>query len=431
MKFFSIAVLVLAFGVTASAVAEETDRMGFSHPLPGLGAETAKTFALGRALFRKVRLSGDRSDGHGGLGPVFNRNACSGCHERNGRGRPPSPPESVMTTMVVHFSGGEPAYGEQLNDKAIIGVPAEGQATLVPAQPVHVEMEGRDVSLQALRVVLQEMAFGPVSSKAAISPRVAPMVAGAGLLEAIPAEAILARADPTDADADGISGRARMVTGPEGTEILGRFGWRARLSSVREQVANALWEDMGVTNRYRPLPNCTPVQRKCLAHAQATGPEMSAADLTALVVYVRLLAPPERRNADTSEIKKGETMFRRIGCAACHVPEWTFVPSPLSEGGEVTVRAWTDLLLHDMGEGLADRRTDGSLGPAEWRTTPLWGIGMVRTINGHTRFLHDGRARNLTEAILWHGGEASTAREAFLGLAPNTRQALLTFLNSL
>lgn len=369
-----------------------------------------------------MRLAGPRGDGRGGLGPVFNRNACSGCHVRNGRGRPPEAEGAALTTMVVRLGNGGP-YGAQLNDKALPGVPAEGRPVLVPE-------EGPDGRVRP-RVALRNLAFGPLPAAAVPSPRAAPHIAGAGLLEAIPESDVLALADPEDRDGDGISGRARMVAGADGRLRLGRFGWRARVADVRGQVADALAEDMGITSRDRLKPNCTRIQRACRERAEEGRPEIADADLNALAVYVRLLAPPPRRNRSDSAVREGEAVFHALGCGTCHVSAWKGVPSPVGGGGTVTVRAYTDLLLHDMGEGLADRRADGAPGSGEWRTAPLWGIGLVETVNGHARFLHDGRARGIEEAILWHGGEAAAAQAEYRALSGSERGTLRRFLESL
>lgn len=420
MRLGRAAVLVLLLAPPRAGA--EDLRNAFALPLPGIGPAAGETLARGRASFRAVRLPGVRADGRGGLGPVFNRNACSGCHVRNGRGRPPPVEGAALTTMVVRLGDGGP-YGVQLNDKAIPGVPAEGRAALVPE-------EGPD-GLARPHVVLRDLAFGPLPAAAAPSPRVAPHVAGAGLLEAVPEEDVLARADPDDRDGDGISGRARMVAAADGRSRLGRFGWRARIADVRAQVADALAEDMGIASRDRPGPNCSPAQRACRERAGEGGPEIADAEFDALVLYVRLLAPPSRRDREDPEVRAGEAVFRDLGCGACHVPAWEDVPSPVAGAGPVTVRAYTDLLLHDMGEGLADRRADGTAASREWRTAPLWGIGLVGEVNGHARFLHDGRARGLGEAVLWHGGEAAAAREGYRALPAAGRRALLRFLESL
>lgn len=369
-----------------------------------------------------MRLSGPRGDGRGGLGPVFNRNACSGCHVRNGRGRPPAAEGAALTTMVVRLGDGGP-YGVQLNDKALPGVPAEGRAALVQEEGPH--------GLVRLRAAFRALAFGPLPAAAVPSPRAAPHIAGAGLLEAVPEEDVLALADPDDRDGDGISGRARMVAGADGRPRLGRFGWRARTADVREQVADALAEDMGITSRDRPEPNCAPAQRACRERAGGGGPEIADADLEALAFYVRLLAPPARRDREDPGVRRGEEVFLALGCGACHIPAWEGVPSPVPGAGPVTVRAYTDLLLHDMGSGLADRRADGTAASGEWRTAPLWGIGLVGQVNGHARFLHDGRARGIEEAVLWHGGEAAAARDGYRALPARERRTLLRFLGSL
>ncbi len=421
--FVALSVLVLAGWVTpvvvhACAGQEDSARDSFSRPLPGLAEDELQQFARGRAQFRTIRLSGERADGRGGLGPVFNRTSCSGCHVRNGRGRPPETGTAPLTSMVVRFGAGS-SYGNQLNDKALPGLPPEGRASLGPGPEVTREVVGTVWTLNAARVVIRQANLGPLAPEVELSPRVAPHIAGVGLLEQIPEASLRARADPEDRDGDGVSGRAgRSLTGG-----FGRFGWRAELASVEEQVAQALHEDMGVTSALRPWPNCASAHAACLAQA-GDAIEVGPAAFEALVSYVRNLAPPAARS--TPAAAAGALAFSRIGCAACHVPEWR-----LSGGRVQVIHPYTDLLLHDLGPGLADRQVDGGVGSAEWRTAPLWGVGRIPEVNDHWRLLHDGRAQGLVEAILWHGGEAEFAREGFQALGTVDREALLAFLESL
>ena len=390
-------------------------RDSFSRPLPGLADDERARFALGRAQFRTIRLSGARADGSGGLGPVFNRTSCSGCHVRNGRGRPPADADGPLMTMVIRLGPGS-RYGRQLNDKAVPGVEPEGRAAFRPNPVLHVELDGVPWPLRSARVAVRRPALGPPAPHVELSPRVAPQIAGTGLLERIPEARLRALADPDDRDGDGISGR-------RGGNGAGRFGWRAEVPSVEAQVADALHEDMGVTSTLRPSVNCAAGHAGCLARAGG-GIEIGDAAFRALVSYVRHLAPPAPRAAPAADA--GREVFDAIGCAACHVAEWE-----LADPAVGTIRPYTDLLLHDLGPALADRRVDGSLGNREWRTAPLWGVGRIFAVNGHRRLLHDGRARGFVEAILWHGGEAASSRDRFRALGPPERAALLAFLASL
>jgi CxxC motif-containing protein (DUF1111 family) len=261
------------------------------------------------------------------------------------------------------------------------------------------------------------------------------------LLEAIPAADILARVDENDADSDGISGRAAIVVSTEfGVPMLGRFGYKGGAATVRDQSAGAFAGDMGLSTPLNPDPwgDCTKAQNACRAapHGQEPdvrdGLEVDAESLDLVTFYARNLGVPERRNVDDPQVLRGKAVFHTAQCAACHVPK--YVTNRLDGQPEQSFQLiwpYTDLLLHDMGPGLADNRPEGRATGQEWKTPPLWGIGLTEQVSGHTRFLHDGRARSLLEAILWHGGEAQGARDAVVALPKPDRAALLAFLNSL
>jgi CxxC motif-containing protein (DUF1111 family) len=264
---------------------------------------------------------------------------------------------------------------------------------------------------------------------------------GLGLLEAIPAADILALADPDDSDGDGISGRPNIVWSPEfDIPMLGRFGLKAGAATVREQSAGAFAGDMGLSNPLHPDPwgDCTAVQADCriAPHGQEPGArdglEVDASSLDLVTFYSRNLGVPARRKVDDPEVLRGKEIFYQSGCTGCHQPK--FVTHRLGGQPEQSFQLiwpYSDMLLHDMGEGLADNRPEARATGREWRTAPLWGIGLTQAVSGHTRFLHDGRARSLLEAILWHGGEAEQAREAVIALPKPDRDALISFLESL
>jgi CxxC motif-containing protein (DUF1111 family) len=212
---------------------------------------------------------------------------------------------------------------------------------------------------------------------------------------------------------------------------LGRFGWKANEPTVAQQTAGAFLGDMGITTPIFPEQNCTDAVPDCRTAADGGTPEIEPDDFMKVVLYASSLAVPARRDWDDPEVLRGKALFNEIGCAACHTPVLeTGVHPTIPALSNQTIRPYTDLLLHDMGEGLADGRPDFQATGSEWRTPPLWGLGLIETVNGHTNLLHDGRARNLTEAILWHGGEARQARDRFAGLDQSEREALLRFLNS-
>ena len=301
--------------------------------------------------------------------------------------------------------------------------------------------DGESASLREPVYGITGLGYGPLHPDTMLSPRVTPPIIGMGLLEAVPEEDILAGADPDDADGDGISGRPNRVWSDEHRKpMLGRFGWKAAQPTVAQQAAGAFRGDIGISTPLytEPYGDCTEAQQPCRTapHGGASDPEYGA-EATAqmfdlLVFYSRNLAVPARRNLRDPQVLEGKRLFYEADCIACHRPK--FVTRRDSIGKEQSFQLiwpYTDLLLHDMGEGLADNRPEGEAGGREWRTPPLWGIGLTKTVNGHTLFLHDGRARNLLEAILWHGGEAEAAKQRVVAMTRAERTALLAFLNSL
>ncbi len=256
---------------------------------------------------------------------------------------------------------------------------------------------------------------------------------GLGLLEAIPESALLAHADPDDRNGDGISGRPnRVYDQATGKTVMGRFGWKAGQPTLNQQNADAFFNDMGLSTRLFNGTSCTERQQECRALPDGGELEVSDNILAQVLFYTRNLGVPARRNVDDPQVLTGKGLFHQAGCQRCHVPAFTTSAEAAEpELANQLIRPYTDLLLHDMGEGLADGRPEFEATGSEWRTPPLWGIGLTETVSGHTQFLHDGRARNLLEAILWHGGEAEQAKQTVLGFDQAERQALLAFLESL
>ena len=273
--------------------------------------------------------------------------------------------------------------------------------------------------------------YGPFGADLRSGLRLAPALVGLGLLEAVPEETILALA--ARAPVDGIRGKANRVWDESrGRTVLGRFGLKANHGSIREQVAIAFFNDIGLSTPVYPDQNCPPASDTCSVQMVAGRPEITVLRLDATELYIRALAVPARRNLDDAQVRRGEALFAQARCAVCHVPELHTGPFPaMPQLAHQTIRPYTDLLLHDMGEGLSDGRPDFLAGGSEWRTPPLWGIGLARTVNGADGFLHDGRARDFAEAILWHGGEGSVSRDAFARMSRPERDALMAFLQSL
>lgn len=423
----------------------DTSQNAFTLPARNLDFDQRQHFAVGNSFFNKNWVTAPSSTaGRDGLGPTFNARSCSACHLFDGRGRPPMAADEPLLGLLFRLSVpgvgehggvvGDPSYGDQLQPYAIEGVPGEGSVAITYEEIAGAFADGEAYSLRRPSYAFVELAFGPMDPAIQVSPRVAPAMIGMGLLAAIPEAAIVAGADPDDADGDGISGRPNHVWDvATGAMRLGRLGWKANQPSVRQQVAGAFLGDVGITSSLFPGSNCPAPQVDCAGAPEGGAPELDEGLLDDVAFYSATLAVPARRDVDAPEVLRGKAIFGEIGCASCHVPRW----QTGSDGGGIaeladqTIWPYTDLLLHDMGEALADGRPDFEADGREWRTPPLWGIGLVEVVNGHTNFLHDGRARDLKEAILWHDGEGAGARDGFVALGREDREDLLRFLGSL
>lgn len=431
----------------------------FSHFSTNLTFAEEEEFKLGNALFRKLWVSSPSStQASDGLGPLFNARACQSCHLKDGRGHPPEGAadatsmflrlarparteqerELVARHEALNFA--DATYGEQLQDLAIPGLKAEGEM-LVSYEEIPVTLaDGEVVSLRKPAYSVKGLNYGPMDPDVTLSPRIAPPMIGMGMIQAIHEADILVRADPEDADSDGISGKAAIVRDHQTRELaLGRFGFKAQNASVRGQSASAFAGDLGISNPDAPFDHgdCTSTQPDCLARPtgaqERLGPTEAPDPVLPLVTfYSENLAVPARRNPEDPKVLTGKELFYQSRCTACHTPKFvTRRDAGNKAHAYQLIWPYSDFLLHDMGEGLADGQQVGVADGREWRTQPLWGIGLTETVNGHTFFLHDGRARNLMEAILWHGGEAQAARDAFASLDKDDRTALLAFLESL
>jgi CxxC motif-containing protein (DUF1111 family) len=420
------------------------NRTAFAQSGPVLTSAERRIFFFGNRLFNTNWATAPGSvKAFDGLGPVFNRVSCSGCHTRDGRGRPPLAAGEDFDSMLIRISvpgkdanGGprpHPAYGDQINDRAILGVPAEAKIDLKWETVDGAYDDGARYELQKPIFNIVDPAFGPLGGDIMTSPRVAPAVFGLGLLEAVYENDILKRADPDDRDGDGISGRPNYVVDPEtGQKAIGRFGWKANQATLRAQDAAAAFGDIGLSTSLHPGQNCAAAQTACAAAPDGGEPELSDEFLDKLVLYSRTLAVPARRNERDAQVIVGGRIFAEIGCASCHTPTMKSgaMAAPISLANQ-TFHPFTDMLLHDMGPELADGRPDFEATGSEWRTPPLWGLGLVPDVNGHDRLLHDGRARGVAEAILWHGGEGGASRDRFKALNAKERASLVAFVNSL
>jgi CxxC motif-containing protein (DUF1111 family) len=319
-----------------------------------------------------------------------------------------------------------------LQDRAILGVTPEGAISIGWVEVAGEYDDGTGYTLRAPVYAIADAAYGELPEGLLISPRIAPAVIGMGLLEAIPDERLLELADPEDADGDGISGRVNLVWNVRAGEVaIGRFGWKAGQPSVEQQAAGAFLGDIGITSSLFPEEECTSAQVACLEATTGGTPEIGDERLADVTLYASTLAVPAMRNLEEEAVRRGAELMVQSGCTACHVARHETGEHPIAALSGQEILPFTDLLLHDMGEGLADGRPEFEASGSEWRTPPLWGIGLVETVNGHTNFLHDGRARSLEEAILWHGGEGAAARDAFKALTAEEREALIRFLESL
>jgi len=432
----------------------------FSRPATNMSFEDRLNFMVGNGFFKRLWVTAPSSTASSdGLGPLYNARACQRCHIKDGRGHPPlgNWPDDNAISMFLRLSVPpatpeeeallaehrqnvipDPVYGSQLQDFAIPGLDAEGRMVIEYEEFDVTLDDGTVVSLRQPSYSIAKPGYGPVSEDIMMSPRVAPQMIGLGLLEAIAVDDILAHADPDDTDGDGISGRANIVWSEAlGEPAIGRFGWKAGEPFLDQQNAHAFTADVGLATPVSPFlwGDCTPGQKACInaPHgADEDGLEATAGIMEKILFYTRNLAVPGRRDVDKPMVLEGKRLFYEAGCIGCHIPKFiTPVIDGQPEQSRQLIWPYTDLLLHDMGEGLADGRPEGLASGTEWRTPPLWGIGLTETVVSHTYFLHDGRARNLTEAILWHGGEAQGSRDHFAAMSAEERDSLIALLESL
>ena len=430
-------------------------RNAFSFPLATLSDEERARFAVGNSFFRRNWVEAPASTrARDGLGPHFIARSCGGCHVQDGRGAPPDlrrglhdqPVALLMRLSVPGVPGPhagvvpEPAYGDQFNNSAVPGVKAEGKVTIR-----HETVRGRyaDGSTYMLRKPVYgftDLGYGPLRPDTMVSPRIAPQLAGVGLLEAIPEAEILANVAAQAAAPGPIKGQVNRVWDAYAGDMrTGRFGWKANVASLAHQTAGAFLGDIGITSRMNPEQACTAKQADCraaLSGGKDGGPEIDDRTLADVVFYQATLAPAARRHAGDTPVRRGQVLFHQAQCAACHRPSYVTgdPPFPALSSPKVSgQRIWpyTDLLLHDMGEALADGRPDYAASGRQWKTPPLWGVGLIRDVNGHQRLLHDGRANGVLEAILWHGGEAEASRQQVLKMSRRDREALVKFVESL
>jgi len=409
-----------------------------------ISRDNRRMFATGNAFFNQAWTVAPSSTGsRDGLGPLFNAPSCSSCHFKDGRGRPPIDDESELGSMLLRIGApgtrageaplADPTYGDQLQPFGIDDVPGEGTPRVTYATLTGRYADGEAYELLAPTYGIEAPSHGPFAEGLLISPRVAPAMIGLGLLESIPESRLRELEDPDDDDGDGISGRVNTVWDVgAGSLVVGRFGWKAEQPTVRQQTAGAFVGDMGITSSVFPEQDCTDSETECLSALNGGDPEITDDLLDRVVRYSELLAVPARLTYDDDDILRGKAVFSDLGCQGCHTTNHrTSDSAPLEELRRQSIWPYTDLLLHDMGEALSDGRPSFAASGNEWRTPPLWGLGHYPVINGHDRLLHDGRARGVAEAILWHGGEAEDIKQAFVELPASERLDLIAFVESL
>ncbi len=443
-----------ALGLNNSVVASENNnRNAYSQPDGQLPLSQKLDFHVGNSFFRNPWISAPATtDARDGLGPLYNTNACQNCHIRDGRGHLPKSATDNSVSLILRLSlpakntaekvrqsqhgpQAVPAYGKQLQDFALPGVAAEGRITLSwSALTVNFD-DGDTIELRRPSFEISDLGYGPLPRDVEVSARIAPPMIGLGLLAAIDENTLRTWSDPEDRDGDGISGRINQVKliGHE-TLSTGRFGWKAGQPSLAQQNAAAFHGDMGLSSRLFLKQACEPIQEQCLAMTTGGTPEVSDNILDAITFYTHNLAVPSPTRItlkNKGTLKQGRTLFLEAGCQQCHKTSVFTGTSSMPWLEKRLIHPYTDLLLHDMGAALADGRAEFSATGQEWRTAPLWGIGLSKAVEPQATFLHDGRARTLLEAIVWHGGEAQSARDKVLSMSRAERQSLISFLNSL
>lgn len=412
----------------------------YNHAIPGLSDADQVLFVVGNSFNRMNWVTAPSSaTATDGLGPLFNARSCSGCHSLDGRGQPPLPGNEPVSMVFRLSESGTDAhggplpvanFGDQLSNFSILGVDDEGSVNIS-----YEEMPGEypDGTPYSLRRPTYTFENGSLSS-VLFSPRVAPKMSGTGFIDAIPEALILAHADENDENQDGISGRPNYVWNYYTNQVeLGRIGWKANQPNVKQQVAHAFLNDIGITSSIAPEQNLWGSQITNYGNLPNGGvPEIPDSTLSKVYFYTSMLSLPARSKAFEGDVLKGKTLFNQLGCSKCHVPNmYTSAHPDFPVLNGLNIHPYSDFLLHDMGPGLEDGRPDYLASGREWRTSPLWGISKQQVVNDHLFLLHDGRARGFEEAILWHGGEAYTIKNAFMNLSKQDRERVLTFLNSL
>jgi CxxC motif-containing protein (DUF1111 family) len=417
----------------------------FGNQAAGLTSEESDFFVIGNSFFRSNWTTAPASaSARDGLGPLMNAVSCGSCHNLDGRAKPPVAIDDTSLGLLFRLSihgvtengspKPDPNYGLQLNTKAISNAEPEAIVKVSYTEIAGKYDDGTSYSLRKPKYEFSNWAYGTPADGLLFSPRIGMQVYGLGLLEALAEQSILANVDESDKNNDGISGKANYVwDAVSKSKKIGRFGWKSNQPSLHQQTAGAFLGDIGITSSLFPNENLIGTTFNLFKDFPNGGqPEISDENLKNVVFYMQTLAVPARRDWKDATVLRGKKVFEQANCVACHAPKFkTDNNYSIKQLRNQTIRPYTDLLLHDMGEDLADNRSDFLATGNEWRTAPLWGIGMIKTVNKHSFLLHDGRARNSEEAILWHGGEAKNSMLFFKKLSKSDREALLKFIESL
>jgi CxxC motif-containing protein (DUF1111 family) len=427
-----------------------TGKNAFSFPAANLTDPERTRFFIGNSFFNRNWVQAPSSTKkRDGLGPHFIARSCSGCHTEDGRGAPPAAGEQPVGLLLrlsvpgVGEHGGvvpEPTYGDQLDNAAVQRVKPEAKIDVSYADVTGHFADGASYTLHKPRYAIRDLGYGPMAKNVLVSPRLAPQLIGVGLIEAIDPADIEANAQQQATAPGPIKGVPNSVwDAPSQRMMLGRFGWKANVATIAHQTAGAFNGDIGITSSVFPDEACTPAETDCLAAprgGQDGAPEIDDKTFGDVVFYQATLAPPARRAPGDPLVLQGQKLFHDAQCAMCHRPSYVTAAGPNPRFSSQALNGqrifpYTDLLLHDMGEGLADGRPDFAASGRQWKTPPLWGIGLIKDVNGHTRLLHDGRADGVLAAILWHGGEAEKSRDRVLRMSKAQRDALVKFVESL
>lgn len=417
----------------------DASTQAFKQPFDGMTSRQQVVHNIGDGTFDQVFVAAPAPH-FGGLGPVFNNIACANCHRNDGGGFPTLGSSNSGMLMRISIPGTDahggplpaPGFGLQIQDQCLLGTVPEATTNVVYTDVQVTYPDGATATLRSPVYTLVNP-YTALPAGFMLSPRLAPRLAGMGLLENIPESTILSFVDAGDQNGDGITGKANYIYDSYSHKMeIGRFGVKANTPTLLMQVATAYQQDMGITSYVQPQESSWDQLQMSLVGSSDTSPELVDSLLNYVTFYVQTLCVPARREVNDSTNRHGEAIFNQINCSGCHRQTMYTGVNPAINLSSERIHPYTDLLLHDMGPGLADGRPDNLATGTQWRTAPLWGIGLLQVTNGGTGYyLHDGRARTIEEAILWHDGEAAKSKQAFMQLSGTDRAALLRFLGSL